>query len=225
MSKTKIHYPEWKERGTGAAPSASNASGTPRRDIGYWELVDAITLSAEVCGQVLSRAAAEMLADDLGGFGEDDVLAALARCRLELNGPLRIADIILRMEDGRPSPEEAWAMVPRDETVSVVWTDEVANAWGLALPLIEQGEQQAARSVFQEAYAKGVVEARMRREPVHWMPSLGSDPLARERVLREAVAQGRLTVAHADLLLNGSDGSAAADDGLFAGQADATSLH
>jgi hypothetical protein len=214
MSKTKIHYPQWKER---------IASNNPRREIGYWELVDAITLTAEVCGQALSRAAAEIITDDLVGFSEEDVLTALAVCRLELRGPLRVAEIVLRLEDGRPTPEEAWAMVPRDETVSVVWTEEVARAWGVALPLLEEGNYQAAQAVFHEAYAKDIVDARMRRDPIQWVPSLGSDAAARERVLRDAVAQGRLTAAHADILLAGS-GAAGAEEA-FISQTDATSLH
>lgn len=214
MSKTKIHYPQWKER---------IASNNTRREIGYWELVDAITLTAEVCGQVLSRAAAEMLADDLVGFSEEDVFTALARCRLELQGPLRVAEVVLRIEDGRPSPEEAWAMVPRDETVSVVWTEEVARAWGAALPLLENGDVLAAQAIFRDAYVRDIVDARMRRDPIQWTPSLGSDAAARERVLRDAVAQGRLTAAHADVLLAGS-GTAAAEEA-FVSQTDATSLH
>jgi hypothetical protein len=196
MSKTKIHYPQWKERA---------ASNNPRREIGYWELVDAITLTAEVCGQVLSRAAAEMLIDDLAGFAEEDLMAALARCRLELQGPLRVAEIILRLEDGRPTPEEAWTMAPRDEQASVVWTEEVAHAWGVVLPLLEEGELSAAQPAFRDAYVKLVLDARLRREPVRWMPSLGRDVAGRERVLREAVALGRLPAAHADQLLGAAE--------------------
>lgn len=196
MSKTKIHYPQWKDR------AALSSTG---REIGYWELVDAITLTAEICGQALSRAAAEMLIDDLAGFTEEDVLAALARCRLELKGPLRVAEIILRVEDGRPTLEEAWAMIPRDEHASVVWTEEVAHAWGVVLPLLEEGEVRSARSAFHEVYVRSVVEARLRREPVRWAPSLGRDAAGREQVLREAVELGRLPAAHVEQLLAGRE--------------------
>src|SRR5690348_4777334 len=37
--------------------------------------------------------------------------------------------------DGRPSPEEAWATVARslnDESVTIVWTDEMATSFGVA---------------------------------------------------------------------------------------------
>jgi hypothetical protein len=214
MSKTKIHYPQWKER---------VASNNPRRDIGYRELIEAITLTAEVCGQVLSRAAAEMLADDLADFGEDDVLTALARCRLELQGPLRVKEILLRLEDGRPTPDEAWAMLPRDERTSVVWTEEMAHAWGVVLPLLDSGDASTAQNVFRDLYVKCVLEARLRREPAHWTPSLGSDVAAREQVLRDAVDAGRMTAAHAALLLEGS--AKEVDEAALLDQADIKNLH
>jgi hypothetical protein len=192
MSKTKIHYPQWKDRGT---------SGNSRRDIGYREMVEAITLTAEVCGQVLSRAAAEMLADDLVEFSEDEVLTALSRCRLELQGPLRVKEILLRLEDGRPTADEAWAQIPRDERTSVVWTEEMAHAWGAVLPLLDSGDVIGAQNVFRELYTRCVLDARLRHEPARWTPSLGSDVAGRQPVLLAAVESGRMSAAHADQLL------------------------
>lgn len=164
-------------------------------------LVDAISLTAEVCGQSLSSAAAEILAEDLGDFSETAVLAALARCRMELQGPLKVADILARIDDGRPEAEEAWAMMPESELASVVWTDEMALAWGIALPLLNIGDYGGARAAFRESYTTAVLRARVLRKPVHWMPSLGSDVAARERVLLDAVRKGRLSAAHAEQLL------------------------
>jgi len=214
MSKTKIHYPQWKN---------GSASSNPRRDISYRELVEAITLTAEVCGQALSRAAAELLADDLADFSEDDVMTSLARCRLELQGPLRVKEILLRLEDGRPGVDEAWALLPRDERASVVWTEEMAHAWGAVLPMLESGDVGGAQTVFRELYAKCVLEARLRREPARWTPSLGSDVAAREQVLREAVEMGRMTAAHAEQLLQGS--SKDAEEVALLEQADIKNLH
>lgn len=185
--------------------------------------MEAIALTAEVCGQVLSRAAAEMLANDLAGFSEDAVLAALARCRLELHGPLRMGEILLRFEDGRPGVEEAWAMLPRDEGTSVVWTGEMASAWGEVQPLLEAGEFAGAQGVFQKLYVKYVLEARLRGEPVQWTPSLGSDVAGREPVLRDAVTAGRLGRAHAEHLLAG--GGELDDEGIRLDHADIMKLH
>ncbi|MGV3741044.1 MAG: hypothetical protein ACO1NO_01900 [Burkholderiaceae bacterium] len=164
-------------------------------------LVQAISLTSEVCGLPLSSAAAEMLARDLAGFNERAVLDALARCRLELQGPLKTSDIIVRIEDGRPDADEAWAMMPRTESSSVVWTDEMAQAWGVASPLLQAGDISAAHAAFTESYTKAVLRARIHRTPAHWTPSLGSDVAGRERVLLEAVKKKRLSAEHAERLL------------------------
>lgn len=164
-------------------------------------LVEAITLTSEVCGLPLSPAAAEMLAKDLAGFSETAVLAALARCRIELQGPLKTSDIIVRIDDGRPDAEEAWAMMPKSEASSVVWTDEMAQAWGIAAPLLQVGDVAAARMAFTESYTKAVLRARITRKPAQWTPSLGNDAASRERALLEAVQKKRLSAAHASQLL------------------------
>jgi hypothetical protein len=164
-------------------------------------LVEAIALTAEVCGLALSQAAAEMLARDLVGFNEADIIAALTRCRMELQGPLKVSDILARIEDGRPDVDEAWAMMPETESASVVWTDEMAQAWGVAFPLLSVGDQGGAHRVFKDAYAKAVLNARIKREPVRWIPSLGSDVASRESVLLEAVQRRRLSAAHVAQLL------------------------
>lgn len=192
MGKTKIHYPQWKTQ----AGSAS-LGGRTGRD----RLVDTISLTAEACGQSLSAAAAEMLADDLCHFDSAAILAALARCRLELDGPLRIAEILSRIDDGRPDADEAWSMMPADEHDSVVWTEEMAQAWGGAQPFVNEGNVAAAQTAFRKAYEKSVLEARIRREAPRWTPSLGLDVAGREAALREAVKKGRTTAAQAEQLL------------------------
>jgi hypothetical protein len=182
-------------------PTNPNSGSDMHHDAPSQKLVEAISLSAEVCGLALSPAAAEMLAKDLAEFDERLVLAALARCRLELRGTLRLPDILARIEDGRPGVEEAWAMMPKNEQASVVWTDEMAQAWGVVSPMLAQDDVVGARLAFRETYSKAVLDARIQREPVRWMPSLGSDVASRERVLLEAVEKRRLTPAHLEQLL------------------------
>ena len=168
-------------------------------------LVEALLLTSEICGQTLSPAAARILAGDLADFDEPAVLGALSRCRLEVQGRLKVADIVVRIADGRPDAEEAWNMLPRDEMASIVWTEEMAQAWGLALPLLEAGDAAGARGIFGDSYARAVQQARIRREPVRWMPSLGSDVKGREAALLDAVSKGRLTVTQANALLPPGD--------------------
>jgi len=113
------------------------------------------------------------------------------------------ADVIGRLHamDGRPGPEEAWSMIPRDEAASVVWTQEMAQAWGTARLLLDEGDQVAARMAFLERYRQLVQGARDKGEPAKWMPSLGFDQSGREAVLIEARDRGRLTAAHVAGLL------------------------
>jgi hypothetical protein len=173
-------------------------------------LVEAILLTSEICGQMLSVPAARILAGDLADFDRTSILDALSRCRMEVQGRLKVSDIIVRIADGRPDTEEAWNMLPRDEMASTVWTEEMAQAWGLASQLLEAGDVVAARRAFSEAYAKAVQQARVRRDPVRWMPSLGSDVKGREAVVLDAVRKGRLTATQANALLPPDDLSAPA---------------
>jgi hypothetical protein len=164
-------------------------------------LLQAIAVTAELTGTQLSEAAARVLAADLSVYPEPQVMGALVRCRKELRGRMSIADVISRLDDGRPGPEEAWAMIPRDEATSVVWTDEMAQAWGIAQPLLESGDSVQARMAFTETYRAKVQTARDSGVPVKWTPSLGHDPMGREGVLIDAAEKGRLTAQHVAGLL------------------------
>lgn len=164
-------------------------------------LLQAVAVCAELTRTELSEAAVRVLVDDLSRYPEAQVLHALSRCRRELRSGLTLADVLARLDDGRPGPEEAWAMMPRDESQSVVWTDEMAQAWGVAQPLLAEGDQVAARMAFLEHYRGIVQTARDRGQPPRWTPSLGHDPAGREEVLVRAAELGRLSASHVAGLL------------------------
>lgn len=164
------------------------------------DLAKAIAVTAELCGTQLSEAAGEMLATELAMYPSEQVLGALKRCRRELKSRLTMAAVIERLEDGRPGAEEAWAMLPRDEAQSVVWSDEMAQAFGVCGPLLADGDRVAARMAFREAYTALVAKNRDAKIPANWTQSMGHDPRGREASLREAVEKGRLTYRHAQSL-------------------------
>lgn len=164
-------------------------------------LIDALVATAEVMGTELSASGARMFCTDLAEYPEPAVMQALAKCRREVSGKLTLAAVVARIDDGRPGPNEAWAMMPRTEAETVVWTDEMSEAMGSAQPLLEAGDQVAARVAFIEHYQRAVIAARHERRPVHWRASLGHDPRGREHILREAVGKGRLSLSHARSLL------------------------
>jgi len=114
------------------------------------------------------------------------------------------ADLIAAMQeadDERPGADEAWslAVLAMDDAETVVWTDEIAEAWGVALPIFEAGDKVGARMAFREAYLRATERARQVGKPVKWQVTLGSDKNRRISALETAIAKGRLQrsqVAH-----------------------------
>lgn len=109
------------------------------------------------------------------------------------------ADVIAQVEghaarDTRPGPEEAWsiALQARDEAKTLVWTEEIAQAWGIAGEVRRQGDDVGARMTFKEAYIRLVAEARATGKPAHWSATLGLDAGQRDEALQRAHAAGLL---------------------------------
>jgi hypothetical protein len=138
------------------------------------------------------------------------------------------ADVVAQLQvgandDGRPGAEEAWAISlgARDERATVVWTQDMAQAWQIAKPVLSIGDEVGARMAFREAYVRLIGEARAARMPVRWVPSLGQDPRGRDAPIAAAVEAGRLPhdalptlpapIAPAVLALVGSMGYEARD--------------
>lgn len=162
-------------------------------------LIETITATAQIMGGELTLDAARIMCADLAEYPEPAVLEALARCRREVRTPrLILGDVIARIDDGRPGADEAWALLPREEGQSAVWTAEMSEAWGVA-SLAE--DDTAARMAFRETYNRLVSEARRERKPVQWTATLGWDPQGREPVLAKAIELKRITRAQAFKLL------------------------
>lgn len=109
------------------------------------------------------------------------------------------ADVIAQIagparHDGRPGAEEAWAVALRagDESDTVVWTAEMAEAWAIARGVWDAGDEVGARMAFREAYTRLVEDARRDLKPVVWTVSLGFDADKRVLAITAAVRAGRL---------------------------------
>ncbi|MBR8350296.1 hypothetical protein KDX21_06880 [Burkholderia cenocepacia] len=116
--------------------------------------------------------------------------------------PPKPADLIAQLvgdasKDGRPDANEAWAIAlrSRDERDTVVWTQECAEAFAVATPVLEGGDEVGARMAFKAAYERLVERNRADGAPAQWIKSLGHDPDLREAVLTQAVRSGRLQLA------------------------------
>lgn len=172
------------------------------------ELLQAIAVTAELTGTELSEAAARVMADDLCAYAEAHVLGALVRCRKELKGRMTVADVVTRLADGRPGPEEAWAICANslnDEGASFAWTHEMQAAFGVALAL--RGDKVAARMAFKESYERSVQQARDAGSQLKWSMSFGWRKEDREGPVLEAIRLGRIApeVAMQYVRLEGAD--------------------
>lgn len=105
--------------------------------------------------------------------------------------------------DSRPGAEEAFslALATRDEQKTVVWTEECAQAWGKALPVIESAGVISGRKTFIEIYERLVTAARKARVPVKWTPSPGLDQLGYAEAVQSAQTAGLLPAPEPAALL------------------------
>lgn len=163
-------------------------------------LIQTLQATAELYGRQMTDLAAHMFIQDLSGFDPNAVIVALGKCRKELRTFPTVADILARIDDGRPGAEEAWALIPKSEYDSVVWSDEIAEAYGVCRSLIDD-DTVAARMAFKEAYTRIVAENRSKGKAPVWTPSLGFEKSGRQAAIQTALEKGRLTQAEAQSLL------------------------
>lgn len=164
-------------------------------------LRDVLAATGEVYGKVVSKEAATMYLADLIRFSPEQIEKALQKCRQELKFFPSPAEVIARIDDGRPGVEEAWALIPRSEADTVIWTREIAEAYALCRDQIERGEAIPARMNFKEAYTRLVAHNRTMGIPVKIEVSLGHDPTTRKTAVQNAVAKGLLPEPQALALL------------------------
>lgn len=166
------------------------------------ELIKAIAVTAELMGTEWSEEAARAVAEELSQYRIEDVKVALTECRKSLKGRLTLADILERIPSGHPGPEVAWATIAKamgNEQLTLVWTDEMREAYGIASQLSDDPVQ--ARLAFKERYLELIKKARQARTAPTWRVSLGYDLQGREVAIRDAVANGQLSYAHAKTLM------------------------
>lgn len=154
-------------------------------------LIKSLAVTFEmICGREIAKPVAALMIEVLDNYDPHHVDRALRRCLTECKGSLALADIVSRIPTARPSANEAWAMLPRSEADTVVWTDEMREAYGTALPIMD--DRIAARMAFMEAYNRAMLSAPNPMVPPAWSVSFGSDVAQRAQKITEAVAMGRL---------------------------------
>jgi hypothetical protein len=174
----------------------------PKDKAPFFELMNTV---APVYNMEMSKPTVKLWWNLLIQYTLEDIAAALhehLRTAKFAPKPAEVIALIDKMHpDGRVGVEEAWAMIPRDEYRTVVMSQEMAEALKFAQPLLNEGDQIAARMAFKEAYTHLVDENRRLGVAVKWFASLGQDPLQRDSAIKEAVRLGRLGSDHANRLL------------------------
>lgn len=161
-------------------------------------LAQAIGATAEIMGTKLQPMALTLMAEDLSEYPLDVVMAALKRCRREISGRFTLAAIIDRINsaDGFPGADEAWALMSRPEDDTVVIIQEMAEAMQVARPLLNEGDNVAARMAFRETYTRIINQAREKKLKPKWFASLGHDPQGRAQPIADAIRAGKLQLDH-----------------------------
>lgn len=166
------------------------------------DLIRALAVTAEVTATTLSDAAILVMAHRLCPRQAADVKLALERCQSECRaGGFSLSAVLERLEDGHLGPEAAWALVAElTEDDTIVWTDQIAEAWGVARGC--GPDHVAARLAFVEVYRRTLATARTVGSPPRWWTSLGHNVSGRAGAILEAVACGRLPEHRARELLS-----------------------
>ena len=146
-------------------------------------------------------------AETLGALSRDELARGVAGCMTKEWPPTlpEFVKLCRQQADpnapgGHPTANEAWALVlsSTDEAETVVWTEHIAEAAGIAQPVLDAGDEVGARMAFRDAYERILRE---RPETPRWFPSLGNDLARRAEALDRAVRAGLLTQSHAAGLL------------------------
>jgi hypothetical protein len=157
------------------------------------ELLTLISLVFEYHGQSASEERLTMFAEDLKAFSLNEIKSAWQVYRLKNTKLPLPKDLIEHMQDGRPPTQEAWSMIPKNESDSVVWTDEMRLAYGVCAPLINQGQITNAFFAFKETYERLVMENRLKKVQTNASPSFGFDKTGRETAIKKALEMNMIT--------------------------------
>lgn len=152
------------------------------------EIIELLAATFDARGQTITGRGLALLADDLKEYPKEEVAKALKKCRQEVRGNITLHDIVERITRAtKIGPNEAWAIALQamDETETVIWTQEIAECWGVALPILEAGDKVGARMAFIEAYNR-------KDQSGEWIVSPGTDKEKRKQAIQQAVDDQRL---------------------------------
>lgn len=163
------------------------------------EMLSLVYLMAEYHDHEISDSKAAMLAMDLEGFTPKTISDAWVRYRKNAKNTRmpNVGQLVELIEDGNPCAQIAWGMMPKSEDDSIVWSDEMREAWAVSWPLIREGNVTGAYFAFKEAYEAAVLKCRTSGKSPKWSASFGHRKSGRELAVVEAVSTKRISLDYA----------------------------
>lgn len=167
-------------------------------------ILQLLAATAQLMDATLSPQSLAVMASDFSGYDRKMMEIALKNVRMNHT---RFSPAAIKIEldkldkNKRIGADEAWAMIPHNEYDSVVWTNEMAEAYNTCYRLVEDGDMVAARMAFKSAYERITSDNKSNGINPVWQASLGSDIEGREKAINEAKRLGRLSESHANTLL------------------------
>jgi hypothetical protein len=147
------------------------------------------------------RTRVEMWWRALGTYPDGAILRSAERHLTTCKFKPQLADLVegcrAQVDNQWLGPDEAWALMPKSELDSALLTSEMAEAMGVATPLLEMGDRVAARMAFRDAYMRLVEKAKIENRSPSYFPSWGTDKVQHAPLVANAVKRGQLTVDRA----------------------------
>lgn len=162
-------------------------------------LTEELIATIEAMGGEANLKVVGMMVADFRVFPKHQLKEALHRVRMEGTSRLTPKVLLDQLDaiNGRLGADEAFALVlkAKDETQTVVWTDEVAQAWAAVYSMVQSKDQVGARMAFKQAYERIAQDARAQLKRPEPAFTLGTDPELRRVAITQAHEQGRLPLA------------------------------
>lgn len=125
-------------------------------------------------------------------FPVDVVVAAIKQHSKTQKFAPTVADIheLLNIGNKRPTSDEAWLMIPKDEFVSAWLTDEMLAAWTAGACDMYSTDKVGARMGYKSVYERLCTESELQGKLINWNFSAGYDEHQRREKLIEGHKKG-----------------------------------
>lgn len=161
------------------------------------EIVQAITLlTAEYDMPPFEEVRIEMWLADLVRFPSGSVLKSAQNFIRTSKFKPQLSEIVKGCEAQIPvlwlTGDEVWARMPKSERESAMMCNETAEALAIAMPLLEAGEESAARLAFRGAYTRLSEKAKIEGRAPAYFFAQGTNKAQSTEVLAAAVTAGQI---------------------------------